>query len=264
MTMRKTALITGASSGIGYELTRLFARDGFDVVLVARDAERLEQVAREMRERHGATVAVLPKDLAEPGAVDEIAAALHAGGIEVDTLVNNAGFNVYGPFCETDGNREMAMLQVNLVALTRLTKLLLPAMARHGSGRVLNIGSTGSFAPGPFDAVYCATKAYVLSFSEAIAEELEGTGVTVTALCPGATRTRFAERAGMTGTPMFRGRVAEASDVAAVGYRALMDGRRVVVPGRMNALLAFSVRLSPRRLVASIGKRMLVAEGGMA
>jgi short-subunit dehydrogenase len=264
MTTPETALITGASSGIGYELTKRFASDGFDLVLVARDSERLEDVASEMRERHDATVTVLPTDLALPGAADKIAATLEAGGIEVDVLVNNAGFNVYGPFWQTDGERELAMLQVNIVALTRLTKLLLPAMVRRGSGRILNIGSTGSFAPGPFDAVYCASKAYVLSFSEAIAEELEGTGVTVTALCPGATRTRFAERAGMTDTPMFRGRVAEASDVAAAGYRALRDGRRVVVPGLANALLAFSVRLSPRRLVASIGRRMLVAEGGVA
>jgi len=264
MTMRRTALITGASSGIGYELTKRFASDEFDLVLVARNVERLEQVATEMRERYGATVTVLPKDQAEPAAADEIAAALAARGIDVDALVNNAGFNVYGPFHDTDGERELAMLQVNIVALTRLTKLLLPAMVRRGSGRILNIGSTGSFAPGPFDAVYCASKAYVLSFSEAIAEELEGTGVTVTALCPGATRTRFAERAGMTATPMFSGRVAEASDVAAIGYRALMDGRRVVVPGLANALLAFSVRLSPRRLVASIGRRMLVTEGGAA
>lgn len=258
MSARKTALVTGASSGIGRELARLFARDGYDLVLVARNATRLEALAAEVRESHGTHALVLPTDLALPSAADEVYAHIESRGIRVDALVNNAGFNVYGPFAETDAAAELDMLQVNVIALTRLTKLVLPGMVRRGSGRILNLGSTGSFAPGPFDAVYCASKAYVLSFSEALAAELEGTGVTVTALCPGPTRTAFATRAGMTETPLFSGRVAEPSGVAETGYRALMRGRRVIVPGIGNALLAFSVRLSPRTLVASVGRRMLL------
>lgn len=257
----KTALITGASSGIGRELARLFAADGHNLVLVARDEVRLGQLAEELRGAHGVDVTVLPKDLASPQAADEIAAELSRLGVEVDALVNNAGFNVYGAFADTDGQRELQMLQVNVVALTRLTKLLLRGMLARRTGRILNIGSTGSFAPGPFDAVYCASKAYVLSFSEAIAEELAGTGVTVTALCPGATKTEFAERAGMTDTPMFRGRLAEPADVALLGYRALMRGRRVAIHGLGNALMTFSIRLSPRAMVASVGRRMLLGAG---
>lgn len=257
MATRGTALITGASSGIGLEFARLLAREGHDLVLVARNELRLQGIAEELRANTGVEVTVLPADLAQPSAADAIAAALANRGLMVDTLVNNAGFNVYGAFSATDGKRELDMLQVNIVALTRLTKLLLPGMLERGAGRILNVGSTGSFAPGPFDAVYCASKAYVLSFSEALAEELEGTGVTVTALCPGATATEFAERAAMTGTAMFRGRVAAPADVARAGYRALMAGRRVVIPGVRNALMTFSMRLSPRNLVASIGRRML-------
>lgn len=256
-----TALITGASSGIGRELAGLLARDGHDVVLVARSELRLQALAEELRAAHGVQATVLPADLAAPSAADEIAAELERRGLEIEVLVNCAGFNVYGAFATTDAERELQMLQVNVVSLTRLTKLLLPAMLRRGSGRILNIGSTGSFAPGPFDAVYCASKAFVLSFTEALAEELEGTGVTATALCPGPTATEFAERAGMTGTPLFRGRVARAAEVAAIGYRAMMRGRRVVVPGLGNMLLTFSVRLSPRTMVASIGRKMLAAEG---
>lgn len=256
-----TALITGASSGIGREFAGLLARDGYDVVLVARSELRLQALAEELRAAHAVQATVLPTDLAVPSAVDEIVAELERRGLEIEVLVNCAGFNVYGAFATTDAERELQMLQVNVVSLTRLTKLLLPGMLRRGTGRILNIGSTGSFAPGPFDAVYCASKAFVLSFTEALAEELEGTGVTATALCPGPTATEFAERAGMTGTPLFRGRVASASEVAAAGYRATMRGRRVVVPGLGNMLLTFSVRLSPRTMVASIGRKMLAVEG---
>lgn len=256
-----TALITGASSGIGRELAALLARDGYDVVLVARNELRLQALAEELRAAHGVHATPLPTDLVVPSAADEIAAELERRGLEIEVLVNCAGFNVYGAFATTDAERELQMLQVNVVTLTRLTKLLLPDMLRRGTGRILNIGSTGSFAPGPFDAVYCASKAFVLSFTEALAEELEGTGVTATALCPGPTATEFAERAGMSGTPLFQGRVASAAEVAAAGYRAMMRGRRVVVPGLGNMLLTFSVRLSPRTMVASIGRKMLAVEG---
>lgn len=257
MTTGKTALITGASSGIGLELARLFAAEGHDLVLVARNAARMTALADELEAKHGVSVIVIAKDLTVQGAANEIMAELANRELLVDSLVNCAGFNVYGRFDLTDARSELDMLQVNIIALTQLTKLLLPGMMRRGSGRILNVGSTGSFAPGPFDAVYCASKAYVLSFSEALATELEGTGVTVTVLCPGATRTRFAERAQMTGTAMFRGRTADPASVARTGYRAMKAGKRVVIPGVANALMTFSIRLSPRGLVAAISKRML-------
>lgn len=261
MTRNPTALVTGASSGIGLEFARLLARDGHSLVLVARDATRLERLAAELREAHGVAVIVHECDLSAPDCVQGIAAMLSDRAVEVDVLVNSAGFNIYGPFSETDGLAELQMLQVNIVALTELTKRLLPGMLARRRGWVLNVGSTGSFAPGPFDAVYCASKAYVLSFSEAIAEEVVGSGVTVTALCPGATRTRFAERAGMARTRMFRARLADPASVAAAGYRGLLRGRRVVIPGLMNALMTASIRLSPRSTVASISRRMLSMKG---
>lgn len=261
MTTKLAALVTGANSGIGLEFARLFAKDGYDLVLVARDSQRLETAAQELREHGGITVTTHVEDLSIPGAAARICGELNDSGIAIDVLVNNAGFNVYGAFTETDAVQEQALLQVNVVALTELTKYLLPAMVRRGRGRVLNVGSTGSFAPGPFDAVYCASKAYVLSLSEAIAEEVAGTGVSVTALCPGATKTRFAARAGMTHTRMFAGSIAEPREVAAAGYRALMRGRRVVIPGYMNALMTASIRFSPRTMVASVSRRMLRPEG---
>lgn len=257
----KTALITGASSGIGRELARLLAREGHDLVLVARNRAALKSLAEEVR-RCGVAATVLPADLAQPGAVDSITSVLQAQRIEIDVLVNNAGFNVYGRFDHTDVAQELDMLQVNVVALTRLTKALLPRMIERRHGRILNVGSTGSFAPGPFDAVYCASKAYVLSFSEAIAEELRGTGVTVTTLCPGATGTAFATRAGMVDTAMFQGRVADPAVVAAAAYRALMAGRRVVIPGFVNLLMTQSIRFSPRAMVAAISRRMLTRVSG--
>ena len=254
---RRTALVTGASSGIGYELTKLFARDGFDLVLVARDASRLDRAADELTRSFGAKATVIATDLSRPEAAAGIYRTLQDKGIHIDVLVNNAGFNVYGPFWETDARRELDMIQTHIVALTQLSKLLLPAMMQRRSGKILNLGSTGSFAPGPLNAVYCATKAYVLSFSEALAEELRGTGVTVTALCPGATKTEFAERAGMTDTNIFQGRLGTAAQVARAGYRALMRGDTSVVVGLANKLQVLSTRFAPRSAVARISKRIM-------
>jgi uncharacterized protein len=204
---RKTALITGASSGIGYELAGLFASSGHDLVLVARNEQRLSRLAEELQQRIGVAVTVLVKDLAAPRAAEEIVVELQNRSLHVDILVNNAGFGEYGPFHETSLERKLQMIQVNVAELTQLTRLLLSGMLERNSGNILNIGSTASFAPGPFVAVYSATKAYVLSFSEALAEELKGTGVTVTVLCPGSTETEFAERAKMTESRIFQGAV---------------------------------------------------------
>ena len=221
--MTTTALITGASSGIGRDLAREHARRGGRLILVARRGDRLETLAAELVDRHGIAVTVLPCDLAAPGA----AAALHqevAGrGLVVDQLINsNAGFGGLGLFHEMDPQRQAAMVQLNVMTLTQLTRLFLLVMIARGRGRVLNVASTAAFMPGPTQAVYFATKAYVLSFTEAVAVELEGTGVTMTALCPGATVTEFADQAAAGNKRMFRAGAATSAEVAAFGYRAML------------------------------------------
>jgi len=256
-----TALITGASGGIGLELARLFARDGWSLVLVARRADRLDALAGELRGRFGAPVEVIPADLSVPGAPGEIARALRVRSVAVDVLVNDAGVGVYGPFAATDLEAELGMIQVNVTALTHLTKLLLPGMIRRGRGRLLNVASTAAFQPGPLMAAYYATKAYVLSLSEALSEELEGSGVTVTALCPGPALTGFQAAAGMERSKLFRRiGVLDAVTVAHAGYAGLMKGKRVVVPGLVNKILAQSVRFAPRRLLTAIVRRMQESE----
>ena len=247
---RRTALVTGALGGIGMELARLFARDGFNLVLVARNGDKLAQLAGELQAAHGIGVTVLPKDLAQPQAPDEIFAALQQDGIPVDVLVNNAGFGNRGRFTETAYPVEAEELQVNVVALTHLAKLFLPPMVARRWGKILNVASTAAFQPGPLMAVYYASKAYVLSFSQALAEEVRDSGVTVTALCPGPTDTGFVARAGARGTRLFTLRVMDAPTVAAVGYRALMQGRTMVIPGWRNTLVAQANRFAPRRLSA--------------
>ncbi len=254
---RTTALITGASSGIGYELARVFARNGYDLVLVARNKQRLNQLADELRQQFGTATKVISKDLSDEKSAQEIVDELQQVSIEVDILVNNAGFDVHGNFYETDMGRELQMIQVNLVTLTQLTKLLLGGMRERGYGRILNLGSTGSFIPSPLNAVYSATKAYVLSFSEAIAEELRGSGVTVTVLCPGATRTEFQRRAGMESVRLLRLGVMDAKTVAEIGYRALMTGKRVVVPGLLNRVQILLARLLPTSVIVRMAKIML-------
>jgi hypothetical protein len=245
----KTVLITGASSGIGTELARAFARGGSDVVLVARSADPLERLAAELSSGHGVAVRVLPKDLSLDSAAQEIHDELAADGVVVDGLVNNAGFIVYGPFKETDLADELRMIEVNLVTPTRMCKLFGRDMARRGGGRILNLGSTGSFVPGPLNAVYCATKSYILSLSEAISAELGPSGVTVTALCPGATATGFQAAGQVEGVRLLGFGVQSARAVAEAGYRGMLAGRRVVVPGFGNRLVPLGTRLLPRRVL---------------
>lgn len=251
----KTVLITGASCGIGYQLAKLFAKDGYDLVLVARNKLLLENISYQLKILHGTNSLIISKDLSLPTAALEIYQELNNQKIQVDVLVNNAGFNVYGPFSETDWQKELEMLQVNLITLTHLTKLFLPMMIERQSGKILNVGSTGSFAPGVFNSVYCATKAFVLSFSEAIAEELRGSGVTVTTLCPGFTKTEFAKRANMIN--VFPNNAMSSDKVAKVGYNALMKTKTSVVAGFANKFTIFSLRLMPRNLVASISRYMM-------
>jgi hypothetical protein len=254
---RQTALVTGASGGIGLALARLLAADGHDLVLVARSGDKLAALADELGAAHGVAVTVLPADLSRPEAPAELAAALDARGIAVDLLVNNAGYGLYGAFTETSFDAERAMIQVNVLAVTELTKRLLPAMVARGRGRILNVASTAAFQPGPLMAVYYATKAFVLSFSEALANELEGTGVSVTALCPGPTESGFQASAKMEASKLVRGkRLPSAEVVARAGYRALMSGRAVEVPGLANKVLVQSVRFLPRRTVTKVVRRV--------
>jgi short-subunit dehydrogenase len=250
---KQVALVTGASSGIGLELARLLARDGHDVVLVARTEAKLRELADELQQKWGVVGHVVVADLARPDAAAAIVVQLQRSAIDVDILVNNAGYGLAGPFASTDLRRELEMIQVNIVALTQLTKLLLPSMVARKRGRILNVASTAAFQPGPLMAVYYATKAYVLSFSEAIGDELRDSGVTVTALCPGPTSTGFADAAAMTESRLFKlMRPMSSEAVAIAGYRAMLAGRRVVIPGLKNKLLTQSVRVSPRRLVTTI------------
>jgi uncharacterized protein len=252
----ETALITGASSGIGEELTRLFARDGYDLVLVARGKSQLEALAAQLRQQHGVSVTVLAKDLAQPAAAQAIYDELTRAGTTVDVLVNDAGYATYGSFTEIPAETELAMLQVNMAALTHLCKLFLPPMVRRGSGRVLNVASTAAFQPGPLMAAYYASKAYVLSLSEALANELRGTGVTVTALCPGPTRSGFQSRAKMEDSKLVQGNIMAAAPVARAGYRAMQAGKTVEIPGLRNRLLVQAGRVTPRKTLTGIVRRM--------
>src|SRR5512137_1041621 len=219
----ETVLVTGASSGIGLELARCFAADGCRLVLVARKGNVLEALATDLRKAHKIQAQVITTDLAHPDAPARLLAHLQAAGLKVDVLVNNAGFGAQGRFAELPLQRQLEMLQVNITSLTHLTRLLLPGMIERHRGGILNVASTAAFQPGPGMAVYYATKAYVLSFTEALAEELAGTGVTVTALCPGPTQTNFAEAAGARTSRLFNKTAMSAASVAKTGHRAYRD-----------------------------------------
>jgi short-subunit dehydrogenase len=248
-----TALITGASSGIGTEFARLAAADGYDLVLVARGQVQLERLAEELRERHRITVRVIAIDLSGPNAASNLYAELTPAGISVDVLVNNAGFAQYGLFWRNDMQTMLDMLQVNMVTLTHLCRLFMPAMIERGRGAVLNVASMAAFQPGPLMAAYYASKAYVLWLSEALANECKDTGVSVTALCPGPTRTRFEQRAGLDLSRLFKWvPVSDARSVASEGYRAMKRGKTLVIPGFMNRLAALGVQLAPRSAVAAV------------
>jgi short-subunit dehydrogenase len=252
----QTALITGASGGLGKEFALLFAEGGSDVILVARTEGALQELKKEIESRLGRKALVIAADLSRPEAPAEIAAAVAKENWTVDVLVNNAGYGAYGFFHETEWKGDASMIDVNVRALTGMTKMFLPAMVRRKSGRILNIASTAAFLPGPLMAVYYATKAYVLSFSEAIRNELAGTGVTVTCLCPGPTKTGFAQHAQLGASKLFRRRVADARAVAQIGYRACLQGRGTVVPGFVNAVQAFATRFASRPFAAAIARRV--------
>jgi short-subunit dehydrogenase len=249
--MEHWALITGASAGIGRELADIFAANGFNLVLVARDQERLSVVAKELGSRNKIEVKVLAYDLSRPGAAAAVFESLKQTPVSV--LVNNAGFGSYGPFVESDLEIQTGMMQVNMIALVQLTHLFVQPMRERRQGRILNVASTAGFQPGPMLNVYYATKAFVFSFSYALADELRGTGVTVTVLCPGLTQTEFQKRANLReGGPW----IMSARAVAEAGYRGVMRGQRVVIPGVFNQVGSFLARRVPFRLTSAIVRRI--------
>jgi short-subunit dehydrogenase len=253
---RPLALVTGASAGIGRELARILAREGHDLVLVARREPELHAVADELRSRFGAASMVVAADLSAPDAGAQIADAIGPDR-RVDVLVNNAGFGGVGSFATRDRDADLRMLAVNVVALTDLSKRFLPGMLARGHGRILNVASTAAFQPGPFMAVYYASKAYVLSLSQALAEEADGSGVTVTCLCPGVTESEFHAVAGTDAQPLTSGPLTMSSEaVAEAGYRAMVRGKLVEIPGLHNKVGAQSIRVAPRRLVLKIVRRL--------
>jgi len=251
----QTALITGASGGIGFELAKLFARDGYNLVLVARSGEKLNQIAGELQGKCGVTVKPVALDLTAAPAAKFLFDQLQREGIAVDVLVNNAGFGGFGEFAGMAEEEILGQIHLNVTALTHLTRLFLPGMLARRSGKIMNVASTAAFQPGPLMAVYYATKAYVLSFSEALANEVAGTGVAVSCFCPGATDTGFKKRAGMENSRLFKKLGAmNVEAVATDGYRGLMAGKTVVISGVQNWLVAESVRFAPRKWVTAVSR----------
>lgn len=251
--MSRTALITGASSGIGMEFAGILAREGYDLVLVARDAEKLAQVREALVAAYGVVVTFLPLDLAAAGAPEALTTALADQDQEIDVLINNAGMGDYGKFLESDSARLRAMLRVNVVVPTMLARLIGAGMQERGHGQILNVASVAAFLPGPWMAAYYASKAHVLSLSQALAAELQGTGVTVTALCPGPTATGFMTDSGMQESKFVQGRkLPSAKSVAEYGYQAMKAGKRVAIPGFRNKLVVFGSYILPKGVLARL------------
>lgn len=253
----KTALITGASSGIGRALAGCFAADGWNLVLAARGVAAMEALAADLTKRHGITATVIAADLSSAEGARGLHAEVERRGLALDALVANAGAGTYGDVRDGDLAKDVAMIQLNVTAVVVLARLFLPGLLAR-RGKILVTASTAAFQPCPHMAIYGATKAFVLSYCEALAEELSGTGVTVTALCPGPTATGFFDVADMKQSALVKGkRLPTSEEVAAVGYRDMLKGRRVVVPGVMNRLFAESVRFAPRRVVTMMAAAMM-------
>ncbi len=259
---RGRALVTGASTGIGEEIARELARRGWSLVITARSEERLASLAAELRSEHGVQVGVIAGDLTQAGMPARLEEATEGSGVPIDLLVNNAGFGQYGEFLESDLDRELAMIQLNVTAVTELTKRFARPMAERGRGRILNVASTAAFQPGPLMSVYYATKAYVVSFSEALRQELRAHGVTVTTLCPGPTSSEFQSRARMEESPLFnRMSVPSSATVARYGVDATLAGRGIAVQGLMNRILATLTRFAPRSILPGIVRRIQEKRG---
>jgi short-subunit dehydrogenase len=254
----KTALITGASSGIGYELAKIHAAKGGDLVLVARNKAKLDELKVELEKQFNVSVYTIGKDLSNVDAALEVYKETSEKGIQIDYLINNAGFGDFGMFSETEWEKEHQMINLNITALTYFTKLYLKDMLKRKSGKIMNVASTAAFVPGPTMAVYCATKPYVLSFSEAVDNEVREFGVSVTALCPGATESGFMTAASAENSSLFKGKKLPSSkEVAEYGYNAMLKGKAVVIHGLPNKILAFIVRFTPRKLVVKISRKVI-------
>ncbi|TAK53093.1 MAG: SDR family oxidoreductase [Bacteroidetes bacterium] len=250
---KKTVLITGGSSGIGFALAKAFAHRGYKLVLVARDGGKLDKSAKELRDLFGVPCETIVLDLSLVDSPETLHKRLHAEGILIDVLVNNAGFGTWGNFWEIDSVRSQQEMQLNMVTLALLTKRIANEMIQRGNGKILNVASTASYQPGPMMAIYYATKAFVVSFSEALSKELDGTGVTVTVVCPGPTETKFQRHAGMAKMHLLKKIfMMDADTVAEKAYRGLMKGKRVVIPGLMNKMTVFSVRFLPKAFILAV------------
>jgi short-subunit dehydrogenase len=251
--LNKNVLITGASGGIGYELAKIFAEEGCNLVLVARSEDKLMKIKKQLERQYEILIELIIKDLSVKDAAEDIYNILLRNNVDVDILVNNAGFGDFGDFAHADWDKQYSMIQVNIAALIHMTRLFLKPMVERGYGKILNLSSTAAFQPGPFMSIYYASKAFVLSFSESLSKELDGSGVTVTALCPGPTQTGFVDAASLENSKLFKTiKVSNVEDVAIFGYKALMNGKTVAIHGFTNKLLAFGVRLIPRSLVREI------------
>jgi short-subunit dehydrogenase len=253
--MNKTALITGATSGIGYELAYVHAKQGANVVLVARSKDKLEQIKNDLENNYNINAYIIEKDLSLNNSALDVYDEIIKNNITVDYLINNAGFGDFGFLNDSDWGKLERMINLNITALTQLTKLFVKDMIHRGNGKILNVASTAAFQPGPTMAVYYATKAYVLSFSEAINNEVSGSGVTVTTLCPGPTKSGFQEVASLRESRLVKGRIlATSKEVAEYGYKAMLKGKSVAIPGIVNYLMANSVRFFPRSAVVKVAR----------
>lgn len=256
--MKKTALITGASNGIGLELAKIHASKGGDLVLVARNKSKLDELKTELEKQFKVSVYTIGKDLSATKSAQEIYDETNEQNIQIDYLINNAGFGDFGMFAETDWDKELKMINLNITTLTLFTKLYLQDMVKRRSGKIMNVASTASFQPGPTMAVYCATKAYVLSFTEAISNEVSDKGVSIIALCPGATETGFQAAGGLDESKLFKDKkLPTAKEVAEYGYSSMIKGKTVAIHGIMNYIMSNAIRLIPRALVLKISRKML-------
>ncbi len=255
--MTKTALITGASGGIGYEFAHIFAQNQYNLVLVARSSDKLAELKNQLEKQYAIHCLVISCDLSELAEAKAIVDQVRSARTKIDVLINNAGFGDYGFFTETSWAKELQMINLNIISLTYLTKEFGKQMVAKKDGRILNVASTAAFLPGPLMAVYYATKAYVLSLTEAIANEFQGTGVSVTALCPGPTASGFQSAAALGESKLVKGKkMPTAREVAEFGYKALLEGKRVAIPGLSNKLQVFSARLMPRNLLTAVVRSM--------
>jgi len=256
--MKKTALITGASNGIGLELAKIHASKGDDLVLVARNKSKLDELKTDLEKQFKVSVYTIGKDLSSTNAAQEVYDETNKQNIQIEYLINNAGFGGFGKFDETDWNNELQMINLNITTLTLFTKLYLKDMVKRKSGKIMNVASTAAFQAGPTMAIYCATKAYVLSFTEAVNNEMNDKGITITALCPGATETGFQAAGGLNESKLFKGKkLPTATEVAKYGYTSMMKGKPVAIHGLMNYIMANSIRFIPRAMVTKVSRSML-------